>query len=262
MSKLDTQGSLAQVLQDVVARVKTPLPDWAFCDRCGYPRMATDGVRDLCVNQVGENRIGEVPYCRCADDEQNNTRLRFLHAGIPASRDPKTLQNFLVRPGTAEAYLAAEAFVRSTTTPPVLVLSSHTPGTGKSHLAEAITRETLMSGKTARYELVADLLQKLRPPDDGAVDIRDGVMNACTNAYLLWLDDAFMGNPTEWTAEQLFRLIDERIRNHRRIILTTNRSPDTMPKIYYRITDRLMDTQTGTSRWVSIDATSYRTNGE
>lgn len=255
---MDKQGSLSQALHEIASRSKKPLPQWCFCPKCGYLRMATDGVRELCIDQVGEGRIGEVPYCRCADIEQNATRLRFLHAGIPQGH-PKVFQNFLLRPGTEDASAAAWAFIEAPKPPPVLTLSGPV-GSGKSHLAEAIARETLAVGKTVRYEFTPDLLNKLRPPDDGAPDVRDGTMHACNNAYLLWLDDAFSEKPSVWTAETLFTLIDERVRNERRLIITTNRT--TLAAEYARIADRLKDTQTGVALWVQVKVKSFRTEVE
>jgi DNA replication protein DnaC len=246
---------------NIVKHLKTPLPNWAMHEPgCGKIMMNLPGVRELCIERVGEAMIGTVPYCSCDKQTELNARTRFIQAGLPAGF-PKTLQNFVMRSGTEDASAAAQDFLDMSKTPPVLTFSG-TVGSGKSHLAEAITREILIAGHSARYELVSDLLRKLRPPDDGAVDLRDATMNACTNAYLLWLDDAFSEKPSEWAADQLFQLIDERVRNRRRLIVTTNHNPNTMPKIFYRITDRLMDTQTGTSRWVTIDASSYRTNRE
>jgi DNA replication protein DnaC len=65
---------------------------------------------------------------------------------------------------------------------------------------------------------------------------------------LLILDDLGTQNPTPWTGEKLFQLINHRYNNHLDTIITTNLSLDDMEN---RISSRLHDSHY--SRYVNMD---------
>jgi DNA replication protein DnaC len=97
-------------------------------------------------------------------------------------------------------------------------------GTGKTHAAWLAAAEWCASTGTwprpgnVIFLRVTDLLDALRPQDDRApVRVRD-----CQEADLLVLDDLGAEKPSEWAAERLYMIIDERYVNCLPLIVTTN----------------------------------------
>ncbi|MER6830905.1 ATP-binding protein [Streptosporangium sp. NPDC000563] len=138
---------------------------------------------------------------------------------------------------------------------------------GKTHAAMAIgnqaaARQPLPMWVTAWN--TADLDAALRP----SADDPETVMGHACECDLLILDDLGAEKITEWTLEQLYRIVDARVRNHRKTIVTTNLpydergfadtpaekrpvNPNLVGRYGHRITERLMH-----------DATVVRVVGE
>jgi DNA replication protein DnaC len=97
-------------------------------------------------------------------------------------------------------------------------------GTGKTHAAWLATAEWCAATGTypwpgsVIFQRVTDLLDAFRPQDDRTqVRVRD-----CQAADLLVLDDLGAEKPSEWAAERLYMIIDERYVSCRPLIVTTN----------------------------------------
>ena len=211
-----------------------------------------------------------IPYCRCdiviqerAADQLDDALKRERDSNLPQSvrgAGPRsfldaTFENFTPRDGTTEGFEAATDFTVGNIAPVLILLGS--PGTGKTHLIEAIGRQYLAQGSTVRYELVAHLLEKAR----AAVRIgaENDVFSHSYKADVLLLDDIGLEKPSTWVAEQISALVDERYRNKRLLVLGTNCT-------YVQITDssgerlasRLFDTAAGTVAQVYLSCSDYR----
>lgn len=108
---------------------------------------------------------------------------------------------------------------------------------GKSHLAIAICRAWLASGRTAKYAFVPLLLDELRAGFnlDG-----DNSYNSRLNFYmkvsLLVLDDLGAGKQTDWAIEKLESIVDYRYIHGLVTVITTNCQPKELsPRIRSRI---------------------------
>lgn len=101
------------------------------------------------------------------------------------------------------------------TSPTLLLVGA--VGTGKTHAAYALANEAFERGLLTVAASVPDMLAALRPGgDDGTLAAR------ARTADLLVLDDLAAERSTEWTAEQLSALMDARVREERRQVVTTN----------------------------------------
>lgn len=89
-------------------------------------------------------------------------------------------------------------------------------GTGKTHAAYALGNQAARAGRWVTAVTVVDLLAAMRPEGD------TGLVKAAHGCDLLILDDLGAGKATEFAVEQLTALLDHRIRDHRRTIVTTN----------------------------------------
>jgi DNA replication protein DnaC len=134
-----------------------------------------------------------------------------------------------------------ERFLAGTSVPPLLMLGHL--GTGKSSHAYAAVRECLFGRARQRRTLswhmtsYAKFNAAMRPTSD------DSHLASLANAEqveLLVLDDLGAGISTDWTADTLYRLVDERWARHRATIVTTNYTPEQLEqKVDPRVVSRL-----------------------
>lgn len=108
-------------------------------------------------------------------------------------------------------------------------------GTGKTHAAYAVGNAAVDRGIWAEAWAVVDLLDDLRP---GRERFAQATARECE---LLVLDDLTIGNVTPWEIEQLTAILDARIREGRRQVVTTNVSADKLAEAWQeRLMDRLL----------------------
>lgn len=123
-----------------------------------------------------------------------------------------------------------------------LLLASEKPGLGKTHAAYAVGNEAAKSlGLWTEGWSAMDLLGALRPnprDPDGPGNTLDHVVEC----DLLILDDLGRENATAWAQEQLHYVLDARLREERRTIITTNLTAPEMGERYgYPMLDRIID---------------------
>jgi DNA replication protein DnaC len=103
-------------------------------------------------------------------------------------------------------------------------------GTGKTYAACAAVRPLVEQGATLAFWPVVRLLDQLRPGRD------DDPYPAAVAADLLVLDDLGAERATDWTAERLYALVNDRWLAERPTIVTTNLAP---PQLTAAVGERL-----------------------
>lgn len=107
-------------------------------------------------------------------------------------------------------------------------------GTGKTHAAYALGNAFSARGQWVQATTVVDLLTALRPDGDPSL------AKAVRECQVLILDDLGAGKASEFAVEQMTALLDLRIREGRRTIVTTNvPEPDLEAAWGGRFMDRL-----------------------
>jgi DNA replication protein DnaC len=117
-------------------------------------------------------------------------------------------------------------------------------GTGKTHAAYAIGNAAVARGIWTEGWTVTDLLEAMRPNGDaaGARDV--------ARCPLLILDDLGAGKATDWAVDALTSLVDARLRENRRQIVTTNLPYPALVEAWgARLMDRLA------YRWTTVTLT-------
>lgn len=105
-------------------------------------------------------------------------------------------------------------------------------GTGKTYAAYAVGNLLDARLKSCQAFTVHDLLEAMRPDGGGAPD--------AAHVDMLLLDDLGAGAVTDWAVAELTALVDQRLREHRRTIVTTNLTEDQIQKVWGdRLADRL-----------------------
>jgi DNA replication protein DnaC len=97
------------------------------------------------------------------------------------------------------------------------------PGTGKTHLAAAVSNQRLAEGSPAFFVVVPDLLDYLRATygPDSHVSY-DKLFEAIRTAPLLVLDDLGAHSSTPWAQEKLYQLLNFRYNAKLPTVITTN----------------------------------------
>ena len=239
------------------------LPDESDCPNCGETKLEFQPmVRQIAANRGIPYRGGLARYCQCADHSETARRAALAFANLPAhATGPDTFLNFHQREGTQQAYDAAWQFSQHRG-PAMLTIYSREPGTGKTHLLEAIGRELVNRKQSVRYEYAPDLLYQVRQsygerPQGGHAP---NPLEAAEMAGTLLLDDLGLEKTSDWTSETLTRLVDNRYRTGRRLAVATNRTLEEFKRRGdFRLGDRLYDIGSGLVMPVAITALSYRT---
>lgn len=115
-------------------------------------------------------------------------------------------------------------------------------GTGKSYYAACIANALIDAGYTALMTNFAKIINRLQ----GSFDGRQEFINSLNKYSILIIDDLGAERNTEYTAEQIFNIIDNRYRSNKPMIITTNltdkqlQSTDdiTRTRIYDRILEK------------------------
>lgn len=128
-------------------------------------------------------------------------------------------------------------------------------GTGKTHLATAIGRYIVYElGYSALFMPFTELLNTLKNNMNNKDFVRQ-FMDELNSADLLIMDDLGKEKYTEWSQEQLFSLLDNRYRDCKPIIVTTNYTPQDLSR---RVDEAVMSRLIGTCALVGMNGDDYR----
>ena len=195
------------------------------------------------------------PCPRCVDVGAVAREQRKSLCGLP-TKNAKTFDDFCPRNGTGQAAETMRKFPNGTRS---MVTLSGPNGTGKTHLMEALGWRLLAEDVGVRYAFVPDLLDQLRASYAGdSGETAQAILGRCQTAEVLLLDDIMELRVTEFAAEQIIRLVDDRYRNGTPLVVSTNLTLDLMDRVWgSRLADRLFDDRSVDV--VYLRCASYRT---
>lgn len=132
-----------------------------------------------------------------------------------------------------------------------------TVGTGKTHLAASIGNYIVYEhGYDVYFMPFTELLNTLKNNMNDK-DFIKGFMKRLYNTDLLIMDDLGKEKYTDWAAEQLFSLLDNRYRDCKPIIVTTNYTPQQLSQ---RVDEAIMSRLIGTCTVIGMNGRDYRTS--
>jgi DNA replication protein DnaC len=189
----------------------------SLCNDTGWKRVDVDGVR-------------RVARCECWRD-------KVVQSALAASRIPPryrkaSFDNFethndslIVALRAAREFAAAFPAVRRG------LLFIGLPGVGKTHLAAAVLKETILNvGARAIFYDTRELLRLIRDTYNPTVKTTEtDVIRPVMEAELLVLDDLGAEKTTEWVDETMNLIVNTRYNYNRPTIFTTN-YPDDDPE--------------------------------
>jgi len=228
------------------------VPDAAACGHCGRPRQAF--TLELPLGLGRRSWLGE---CPCAAErreaearerrqQEHQARVRRLldQAGIGLRHREATFESFEVTAMTRPIVEVCREFVERFPEGGAGLTLGGLPGTGKTHLAVAITRALVERGVSAVIVNVPQLFLTLRSSFHGEQPRRfDELLELVTGCEHLVLDDLGRERPTEWARETLYLVLDARYEDRRATSLTTNLDLDALrTRLGEPTVDRLAET--------------------
>ena len=185
---------------------------------------------------VGSPEFGQVIPCHCqgpAWGVRPFDRLRLysdlgaLHRLTFDSLDPSGRPDYVDLASFRRAQVTAMRFAER---PAGWLVLTGPSGTGKTHLAAAVTNFRMSRGHPTRFVVVPELLDHLRAtfgPD--ATARYDDLFDQVIAAPLLVLDDLGGHSPSPWAEDKLDQILTHRYDKRMPTVLTSSKSPDEMP---------------------------------
>lgn len=187
------------------------------CDGLGYVALDVP---------VGDVRFGRLVLCPACGEAVLKARAAARMAGqrdrlrrFDGRNFAQSFGSFVVEgvsPQVVEAFYVACDYARS---PSGWLVFSGTVGTGKTHLLMAI-----LNAQPAEVQCLfvttpnlLDLLRSGYKRGD-----YEALLRTCCEVPLLALDDLGVENGTDWAAEKLFQIVNERYQARRPLVVSTN----------------------------------------
>jgi DNA replication protein DnaC len=235
------------------------------CPNCGRPLYegilhfwGTTRVFKIICQCVVEKRMAQEKSDKAAKRRRYIADLR-ADSGLPRKWENVTFESFEPRKGAERAYKAcinyAEEFPNLQNRGIGMYIYG-TGGSGKSRLAASIANKLLDSGTRVKWWNVTSLYLAIQGTFSGQGSSQR-IIDDCTNAGLLILDDMGAEKPSEWTMATMYDIINTRIDNVLPTIITSNlKLEELSSKVDPRVISRLSDKDIFPH--IVNDATDYR----
>ena len=229
-----------------------PAPEPRTCPDCGRRLEAVTlelplglGARTFagpCVCE--ETRRATETRERAAAAHRERVQSLLRQSGIGRRHAGATFENFATTPASAPIVDVCRSFVDTFPRQGKGLTLSGPAGTGKTHLAVAITRALIELGAAAVIVNVPLLLVTFRGTFRGEHPERfDQMLDLLCRCDHLALDDLGRERPTEWVQEMLYLVINARYEECLATSVTTNLSPDELrARLGEPVLDRLVET--------------------
>ena len=138
----------------------------------------------------------------------------------------RTFENWKITPNNKHAYESAKKYAlefEKMKEKGIGLMLTGTMGTGKTHLAAAITISLINKGTPVIMNTMINLLNKIKGAYGGELkETENELINLYSTVDLLIIDDLGKERTNEWTLEKLYTIINARYENLLPVVITTN----------------------------------------
>lgn len=213
-----------------------------MCSKCtGGEGCRTKGIM-TCMHEDGELYVLKCGLYGSWRNQKDMEKV-MLRASIPTAYEETTLENYEKRTIESEkvhAYMIALANEENTQGAYIFGAS----GLGKTHLAIGLLKKRMERGRTGLFVVVPELMESLRRCLRESGDDFE-ILQALYNVDCLVLDDLGAEKATEWVAERLYLVVNQRYLSNRMTVITSNCKPEEMKERLgeqgKRITSRVLE---------------------
>ena len=197
------------------------------CTECGGRGWYTPNV------PVGHPEFGQTVTCRCLETRLTDSRqarlVRYSNLGVLTRYTFESLD----RDGRSEGIegvdrfrIAYDAAVEYASRPEGWLVLTGPHGTGKTHLAAAVSNRLIQNGYSVFFVHIPELLDHLRSAYSPASETTyDELFEQVKNTPILVMDELYSGNATPWSQEKLRQLTNHRCNGQLPTIITTALPP-------------------------------------
>ena len=211
------EGATERPLFDI--RASQYIESKRMCSKCtGGEDCRTKGIM-TCMHNDGELYVLKCGLYGSWRNQRDIEKV-MLRASIPASYAKTTLENYekcTIESEKAHAYMITLANEENTQGAYIFGAS----GLGKTHLAIGLLKKRMERGRTGLFVVVPELMESLRRClRENGDDFE--ILQALYNVDCLVLDDLGAEKATEWVAERLYLVINQRYLSNSMTIITSN----------------------------------------
>jgi len=198
------------------------------------------------VLPVDDPEFGKPVPCQCRlvnlDQDRVDRLQRYSNLGPLADTTFERTIESGVRPEPGSRQMFAQALTASQTyaaDPRGWLVLVGTSGSGKTHLAAAITNERLRQDEKALFIFIPDLLDHLRSAYAPNAEMAyDTLFHQVREAPFLVLDDLGAQASTPWAEEKLFQILNHRFTGRLPTVITLSSDLDAVePRLRSRLSD-------------------------
>ncbi|KUO70459.1 MAG: hypothetical protein APF77_05500 [Clostridia bacterium BRH_c25] len=156
--------------------------------------------------------------------------------------DEEEENGYSPRDNMKNIYMKCVKFVQNFDKHNVNLLFIGNPGLGKTFLCNSIAKDLLGQGKSVIYQVSSELIDLVRKYkfDFENEDNNSSSLNEIYNCDLLIIDDLGTELPTQFSSLVIYNILNKRLLNNKKIIISTNLNTDEIMKSYSeRIYSRL-----------------------
>jgi DNA replication protein DnaC len=232
---------------------------WLSPARCTCPQAAEYWAQ---VDEE-ERREQEAEEARQREIERQQRVERIMRKSqLPPRFQRRTFSNFRETPASAGplniAREYADNFKEQLAAGQGLIFTGGV-GTGKTHLAAAITLHVLNQGYSVIFGTVTTLLGRIRQTyDEDAQETERQVIDELVNVSLLVIDDLGKEKPTPWVEQMLYEIINARYEEEKPLIITTNTSMREIQDRYENTGPAIVSRIVEMCRGVKVDGDDWR----
>lgn len=156
--------------------------------------------------------------------------------------DEKSEEGYSPKHNMKNIYMTCIKYVQNFDSHSINLLFIGNPGLGKTFLCNSIAKDLLEQGKSVIYQVSSELIDLVRKYkfDFENEDNNFSSLNEIYNCDLLIIDDLGTELPTQFSSLVIYNILNKRLLNNKKIIISTNLNTDEIMKNYSeRIYSRL-----------------------
>jgi len=228
-----------------------------------HPCSCPEAQKEAAIKAAEEKARREAREVQERERERQEVIQRlFKRSHLPARFKERTFESFSLTAENTQAFMAARDYAenfRERYRAGRGLIFTGTVGTGKTHLAAAITLYMLNHCQPVIFGTVTNLLGRIRQTynNDNKETERQAV-DDFLNIPLLVIDDLGKEKPTAWVEQMMYEIINGRYEDNKPLIITTNISLKGIEEQYERngaaIVSRIVEMCQG----VKMDGSDHR----